>query len=402
MLLESEIAAVLESQKIRYLNISNLVQRLIFKQLRLDTGFVVIITGVRRCGKSTFARQLLNDNHIKGSYLNLEDPRLDGFELQDFVKFDRIQTHLAPMEYRVFDEIQNVPDWEKYIRSGQESGNYYLLTGSNATMLSRELGTRLTGRHLSYELFPFSFSEYLHFTEKESSKTALEDYLNEGGFPDFLRFREVEILNRLLDDILYRDITVRQGIKHHEQLRQLAIYLISNAGKSITYNSLGKLFSFGSANTVLDYISYLEHSYLIFQIFRFDYSMQKMLKNPRKVYTIDPGFATANSLSFSADTGRKLENTVFLALRRKYREIYYFAKKGECDFITRTASGITEAFQVCLEISPDNLKRETGGLVEALEFFNLKEGTIITLDQEDQLTFHGRNISIIPAWKWLD
>ncbi len=402
MLLESEIAAVLESQKSRYLNIKDLIQRQIFSQLNLDTGFVVIITGVRRCGKSTFARQLLNGNHIQGSYLNLEDPRLDGFELQDFVKFDRIQSHLAPADYRVFDEIQNVPDWEKYIRSGQESGFYYLLTGSNATMLSKELGTRLTGRHLSYELFPFSYHEYLTFTIKNAGRSSLESYLNEGGFPDYLRYREVEILNRLLDDILYRDITARHGIKHHEQLRQLAIYLISNSGKSITYNSLGKLFSFGSTNTVQDYIGYLQQSYLIFEIFKFDYSLKKMLKNPRKVYTIDPGFATVNSLSFSADTGRKLENTVFLALRRKYPEIYYYSDKGECDFVTRTSSGTTALFQVCTELNPDNLKRETSGLIEAMSFFNLDAGTILTLDQEDHLVISDKEISVVPAWKWLD
>lgn len=402
MLLESEIAAVLESQRNRYLDIKDLITRFLFNQLRFDTGFVLIITGVRRCGKSTFARQLLAGNHIKGSYLNLEDPRLDGFDLQDFVKFDRIQIQIDRTDFRIFDEIQNVPDWEKYIRSGQESGYNFLLTGSNATMLSQELGTRLTGRHLSYELFPFSYCEYLDFTGQQKGKSGLEGYLNDGGFPEYLRYRETEILNRLLDDILYRDITARHGIRHHEQLRQLAIYLISNAGKLITYNSLGKLFGFGSPNTVLDYMAYLEQSYLIFQIFRFDYSLKKMLVNPRKVYTIDPGFATANSLSFSADTGRKLENTVFLNLRRKYREIYYYSGKGECDFVVRNQAGTTEAFQVCLELNPDNLKRETDGLIEALSFFNLTEGIILTLDQEDLLTLSGKQIRVIPVWKWLD
>ncbi|MFA6482066.1 MAG: ATP-binding protein [Bacteroidales bacterium] len=402
MLLESEIEAVLESQKNKYQDVKDLITRLIFNQLRFDTGFVLIITGVRRCGKSTFARQLLSRNHIKGSFLNLEDPRLDGFDLQDFVKLDRIQSQMDKTYFRVFDEIQNVHDWEKYIRSGQESGFNYLLTGSNATMLSQELGTRLTGRHLSYEMFPFSFNEYLVFTGQVPGKSGLEGYLNDGGFPEYLRYYEPEILNRLLDDILYRDITARHGIKHHEQLRQLAIFLISNAGKPVTYNSLGKQFGFGSPNTVLDYMAHLEESYLIFQVFKFDYSLKNRLKNPRKVYTIDPGFATANSLSFSADTGRKLENTVFLNLRRKYKEIYYFADKGECDFVVRKPDGTTEAIQVCTQLDPDNLKRETTGLIEALNFFNLSEGTILTLDQEDLLDLSGKHIWLIPAWKWLD
>ena len=402
MLLESEISAVLELQKSRYQVNKDLVPRILSNQIRFDTGFVLIITGVRRCGKSTFARQLVAGNQIKGSYLNLEDPRLDGFDLQDFVKLDKIQSLMDMSAYRIIDEIQNVPDWEKYIRSGQESGYNFLVTGSNATMLSREFGTRLTGRHLSYELFPFSYCEYLAFSRQQKEKSSLEAYLNDGGFPEYLRYREMEILNRLLDDILYRDITVRYGIKHHEQLRQLAIYLISNAGKSITYNSLGKLFGFGSPNTVLDYMAYLEQSYLIFQIFKFDYSLKKMLKNPRKVYTIDPGFANANSLSFSADTGRKLENTVFLNLRRKYREIYYFSGKGECDFVVRDAAGVTEVMQVCTQLTPDNLQRETIGLIEALNFFNLAEGSILTLDQEDVLDLSGKHIRVIPAWKWLD
>ena len=130
--------------------------------------------------------------------------------------------------------------------------------------------------------------------------------------------------------------------------------------------------------------------------------MQKMLKNPRKVYTIDPGFATANSLSFSADTGRKLENTVFLNLRRKYQEIYYFSGKGECDFIVRNQAGAIEAFQVCTQLNPDILNRETDGLIEAISFFNLTEGVILTLDQEDHFTLSGKNIRVIPAWEWLD
>jgi len=401
MLLESELVEIIDSQQSRYPAAPDAIRRNLSERLRLDTGMVMIISGIRRCGKSTFIRQLLSDQSIRGTYLNFEDPRLNGFDLQDFEKYDRILSKTSQTDFRIFDEIQNIPGWEKYIRAGQDAGYRYLISGSNASMLSRELGTRLTGRHLSYELFPFSYSEFLEFAGLERGKPSLERYLDQGGFAEYLRFREPDILNHLLDDILYRDISARYGIRHHEQLRQLAIYLVSNSGKPVTYNSLSKLMGFGSPNTVLDYMSFMEQSYLIFQVSRFDYSLRKMLVNPRKIYTIDPGFATVNSLSFSSDQGRKLENTVFLQLRRQFSEIYYFSGNSECDFIVRDPKGRTQAFQVCYELHTDNLQREIAGLAKALEFFKIKEGVIITLDQEDWFTQGDNQITAVPAWRWL-
>jgi predicted AAA+ superfamily ATPase len=153
---------------------------------------------------------------------------------------------------------------------------------------------------------------------------------------------------------------------------------------------------------VADYMQWLEDSYVLFSLPKFSWSLKSVAINPKKVYVIDTGFAQANSLSFSEDVGRMFENAVYIELRRKYKELYYFKEKRECDFIIKEGRKVTEAIQVCLEVNSDNMKREIEGLTEALEFFNLKEGNIITIDQEDVINQDGKQITLIPAWKWFE
>lgn len=204
----------------------------------------------------------------------------------------------ADTPFYIFDEIQNVPQWEKFVRKKQDDGTKIILTGSNASLLSRELGSQLTGRHLDYELFPFSYPEFLTMKNQKPDAALLSDYLQKGGFPEYLKFDDTNILFRLTDDIIYRDIAVRYGIKNDELLIQILIYLITNSGKLFSYNKLKKLFSLVSSNTIINYVSFFENGYLLFTVPKFSHSLKKQIYNPKKVYSVDTGLTNALSLSF--------------------------------------------------------------------------------------------------------
>ena len=369
--------------------------------VNIDDSFVIIITGIRRCGKSTFLSQMLEKQKI-GYYLNLEDPRLDGFELQDFDKADEIMKELYGNNgIYFFDEIQNVDGWEKFIRYLNDRKERIVITGSNASLLSRELGTKLTGRHLQLEMFPFSFTEFLNMRKETPSIKFFEKYLYEGGFPEYLKKQNPPILHELFSDVVMKDIAVRFGIKNTDVLKKIAAYLISNTGKEFSFNSIKKMFEIKSVQSVIDYVSYFEDAYLLFTVPRFSYSYKKQVVNPKKVYSIDNGLSNNNSIAFSKDKGRMLENAVFLGLRRKFKDIFYFQNKYECDFVIKEKEKITHAIQVCFDFNEENKNREISGILDALKMFKLNEGLILTYDQNDEFVVEGKKIKLVPVWKWL-
>ena len=204
----------------------------------------------------------------------------------------------------------------------------------------------------------------------------------------------------VFNDILFRDIALRYNIKNTSALQQLAVWLITNTGKRISGNSLKKMFSIGSSSSIMEYLSHLSDAYLFFFIPRFSYSQKVQVVNPKKVYAIDNGMIEANSLSFSDDKGRLLENMVFIHLRRSSREIYYFADKKECDFVVFQKGRSPELYQVAWQLNADNLDREFAGLTEAMDFFSIKKGTIITHDQSDLYNINGKIITSVPFYKW--
>lgn len=367
-------------------------------QVTLSKEFVLIITGIRRCGKSTLMQQLIDKLNSSVAFFNFEDPRIFGFETTDFVKLDEVIGENTLFYF--FDEIQNVDNWEIFVRNLHDKQKVICVTGSNASLLSRELGTKLTGRNIQIELLPFSFKEYLSFKKIVAQTDTFKRYLVEGGFPDYLKTENKEVLQQLFKDIIYRDIIVRHSVRNDKVLMSIALYLISNVGKEFSYTNIKNTFGVGSVNTVMDYISWFEDSYLLFTVPKFSWSLKSVSINPKKVYVIDTGFGDANSLSFSNDIGRLFENAVYLQLRRTYKELYYFREKGECDFVVKENNLVTNAIQVCAEVSQDNLPRELNGLVEALTFFNLEEGIIITMNQEDEIIIDEKKIKLIPAWKW--
>ena len=371
------------------------------KEVKIEESFALLITGIRRCGKSTFLHQILKKQK-KGYYLNLEDPRLDGFELSDFNKIEIIMEELyGEGGVYFFDEIQNIEKWEKFIRYLIDKKERIIITGSNASLLSRELGTKLTGRYLQIELFPFSFREFLDIKKENPSIKSFEGYLDNGGFPEYLKKENQGILHELLSDVVMKDIAVRFGIKNTNILNKIVIHLISNVGKEFSYNSIKKMFEIKSVQSVIDYISYFENAYLIFSIPRFSYSYKQQQVNPKKVYSIDNGFSYANSASFSKDRGKMLENVIFLGLRRKFKDIFYFQEKNECDFVVKQKEKIIKAIQVCFELNEENKGREINGLISAMERFKLNGGVILTYNQEDQFLIEGKKILVKPAWRWL-
>lgn len=377
------------------------IEREGFEKIKLEIPFANIISGVRRCGKSTLLKQKMSS--LKNFYyLNFEDPRLIEFELSDFIKLDEIfLEEFGKSNYYFFDEIQNIPKWEIKIRTLLDERKYVFLTGSNASLLSKELGTRLTGRNLRHELFPFSFSEFLKIRNLKPSEDSFNIYLKEGGFPDYLKFKDPLILQNLLSDVLSRDIISRYNIRSSRALTLLTNYLLTNPTKEFSNNNLRKMFEVGSVNSIISFISYLEDSYLIFTINLFDESLKKQLANPKKVFIIDNGLISVNSSSISPDYGKLLENLVFLSLRRKGKDIFYFKQKKECDFVIKKGKRIVSAFQVCYNLNEDNQKREIEGILEALNRFDLKEGTILTFNQEDEYLIDKKKIIVKPVWKWL-
>lgn len=361
----------------------------------------LIISGIRRCGKSTLMAQLLRKEYPNALFVNFEDNRLCDFEKQDFNRLDKIieNNHYTEL---FFDEIQVVPEWERYARQKLDEGYKMMITGSNASLLSKELGTKLTGRHITKELFPFSFTEFCDYKKLLPSGEASAYYLKIGGFPEYVKQNHTEILTNLFDDILMRDVVLRYGVRDVKMLQRLSLFLISNVGNLLSANKLKNIFEFGSTSTVTEYLSHLELSYLFFFVPKFSYSIKVQVINPRKVYSIDTGIIAENSISFSHDIGTKLENIVFLSLRRNYNEIYYFAENNrECDFIVFNRGRLIGCYQVCYDLNDLNLNRELKGIFSALDFFNLNEGTIVTNNQTDIFEHQGKIVKAIPAHQFL-
>jgi predicted AAA+ superfamily ATPase len=395
------------------------IERDIFDKVK-DSGenpFIIIINGIRRCGKSTLMQQIRRINKENRYYLNFDDERLIGFSIDDFQKVHEIYVELYGLENTFyFDEIQNIDKWETFVRRMHDSKNKVYITGSNASMLSRELGTRLTGRHLSYTLYPFSFREYLRFnnisvskddfylTESRSIiKKHFNQYLTTGGIPEYLMYGNTDYLKSLYESIIYRDVIARYNLPDEKTLKDLIHYLASNIGREFSFNSLRKMLGLSNATTVKEYLNYFENSFLVFTILRYSPSLKKQMYSNKKVYFIDNGLTNSISFRFSENRGSMLENLVFLSLKRKDCEIYFHKDKKECDFVIKDGFEIREAIQVTQNIEdPETRKREIEGLKEAMDEYELKEGLILTEDTEEEIVLQDKRMIIVkPIWKWL-
>ncbi len=374
---------------------------------------IIIITGIRRCGKSTLLRQIAQQ-YRQYSYFNFEDERLIEFTHSDFNILLEIFLGLDPaVKTFFFDEIQNIPRWEKFARRLFTEGYKLFITGSNARLLSSEIATALTGRNIKLELYPFSFKEYLeyhHFTLKETYTTKdrsilskyLEEYLAYGGFPEIASSKDYEEVREIYQDIIIKDLITRFSIRDTKDFRGLALYLLSNISQRASFNNLKKLLQFSTTSKVKNYVDFLAEAYLFFMLFKYDYSIKKQIKNDRKIYAVDPGLVNAVSFRFGKEKGKLLENVVFLELRRQKKELYYYQGQHECDFLIKEGTTIVAAIQVTLSLhSPETKERELQGLREAMKAFNLGEGIIITFTEEETITADHKIIYVIPLWKFL-
>jgi predicted AAA+ superfamily ATPase len=400
MIRQDEIALVINSQRETFLKQDSGFTREALTDIPVVDSFATIITGIRRCGKSTLLLQLLRRDYKDALYLNFEDIRLSGFESGDLARLHR-EIEKREIKVLFFDEIQIVEGWEKYINQLLREGYKVFITGSNASMLSVELGTRLTGRHLSMELFPFSYAEFLGFNALENGENAVINYLKTGGIPEYVKTGIPLVLNTLVDDILMRDIAVRHSVRDVTSLRRLTTFLITNSGNLVSANKLAGIFDVKSPATLLEYFSFLKDAYLLEFVPMFSHSQKIQARNPKKVYVMDPGLYTENAISTSDNTGRRLENLVFLHLRRKYKHLFYYRNKGECDLIAMEKNVVKEAIQVCLTVNDENFDREYNGLSEAMQNLGVKEGCIVTLNQRDTFKIGNGHIQMIPAYEFL-
>lgn len=406
------------------------------RHLNLTTvpGKATVCMGVRRSGKSTFMQQIMKLLSEKGVakqnilHLNFFDDRLHGMTEAKLGNILEAYYSLFPEKknaetvYFFFDEIQVVPNWESFVdRVMRTEKCEVYITGSSAQMLSKEISTQMRGRALSWELFPFSFREYLdHYSIDAkgtlTSKTrmqvqkAFEEYWEAGSFPEVLsldRRLRIKIHQEYLQAVLFRDLIERHDISHPKGVTDLAHWLINNAGSTYTINSLtGYLKSLGHKipkTSVAQFLEWFEDAYFLFTTRIFDASLSRSNANPKKIYCIDHAMIRSISSGIMTNAGHLLENLVFLALRRVTPQIYYVKTKSgkEVDFIVQTPNQrmLVQVAETIVE--PKTRKREITALSEAMAEFRLTSSTIVTRQDEEKIQVPAGIINVVPAWRFL-
>lgn len=398
----------------------------------LDLPHILSLVGVRRAGKSTLARQAIN--HLMGKkgvnprnilFLNLETPQFSRYRSevstleQIFEDYLKLVTPEG-MIYCFLDEVHFFPEWQIFVKDRYErKGIKFIVTGSNSRLLSSEFITLLSGRALPVEVYPFSFPEFARAREIETGdpvamvrerhrlRNAFDEYLRCGGFPE-AAFTEgattrKEVLVMYARNILYQDIAPRFGIKKAQEMENLFFYLTSNVASLYTYNRLSTLVGLND-KTVKEYLSYFADAYLLFTIDAYDFSVREQIKSPKKVYAIDTGMAAATAFSFTENIGHYLENLVYLELRRQGREVYYFktANGLEVDFAVREGHKLKELIQVALDMNNEKTRtRELKALFKAMDEADLTAGTVVTYENEEEITEGGKTIRLVPAYQYL-
>ena len=389
---------------------------------------IISLIGVRRSGKTFLLFSLINELIQKVDmknliYINFEDDRLYPLALKDLDDLLEGYYELFPEKrsekiYLFFDEIQNIPEWERYVRRIYDTENIQLyVTGSSSKLLSQEIATSLRGRTISYEIFPFSFHEYLVYRQininMHSSKSisfiknAFSDYIFQGGFAETIGEEKdirQKILHDYLDLIIYRDLVDRFDIKNRVLLKHLIKYIFSNPATLLSVNKLFNEYkSRGfklSKDTLYQYLQYLEDAYAVFSVPIFRGSVREEQRHPQKIYSIDNGFKTLFTTAHSKDFSKLYENLVFLQLRRKTREIYYFKQRQEVDFYVPSRE--IPLLNVSYNLStPATFEREIKGLEEAMDYFATDHSLLITEKREEVYQKNGKTIMIVPLWKWL-
>lgn len=382
-----------------------------------NNPYAIVISGLRRVGKSTLLLQIARKLYQERNYyyINFEDERLLNFNTDHFqILLEVFIESFGERKVIFMDEIQNINGWERFVRRLVDEGYKLYLTGSNASLLSSELGTKLTGRYIPIELFPFSFYEFLQFKEvsipdfsklttksKTLLKRLLNQYLKTGGIPSAVKYPDQEWHKTLYEDIIYRDVATRYQINEVKALKELSFYLISNLGTFISFNKLKELLKLGSVNTVKDYIEYLGLSWLFFLVNRYAFSLKTQAIANKKIYAIDTGLVRSIGFSFSENQGRMLENLVFIALRKKKEPIFYYKTKSdaEVDFYLPKQKLFIQVSQSIT--NPTTREREIQAISEAMKEIKGSNGLIVTEDEKETISVNGATISVVAIYEWL-
>ena len=310
-----------------------------FRHLKLP----IIITGVRRAGKSTLLYIIKNQLKLKKEdyvYVNFNDERLAGFSIEDFQK---ILDFVDEQDYKkncyfFLDEIQEATAWEKWIDRIKEKHPIFI-TGSNSKLLSKEISTILTGRSVNVSLYPFSFREFLEAKKIKTENWKIDlqiqsklrkefsEFISFGGIPKAVVDDDKRLLQENYENLLYRDIIKRFNQNLEKPIKEISIYLLSNVSNELSIRSLSKTIQIKNLSTVKSILDAFEKAFVFFFINKFDFSVKKQIQNPRKVYCIDNGFVTHVGFRFSEDKGRILETVVFVDLKRNGGDIFYFSEK---------------------------------------------------------------------------
>lgn len=399
----------------------DLFRREIIGTINLTGKEIVDIIGPRRGGKSSILKLVIKRLNLAGDYLfvNFEDPYFvenNGPEIIEELLEVYQEYFGKDLKYLFFDEIQSIDDWEKAVRKLRDGAKYKIfITGSSSKLLSKEISTLITGRHLSYRALPLDFKEYLYFNKigidskkemilKENLlKRKFEEHLAIGGFPEVVLTGNRELLKNYFYDFIQKDVAVRHEVRDRGALEKMAIFLISNSAKIYSIESIKKFFGF-SFESARDYLDYLVEAFLLFELKQFSFSLKKQSKAQKKIFTVDTGLANAVSFRFSEDKGRILENAVFLELLRRNNEVYYYKTENnlEVDFLIKDGAKIKELIQVCFDLSDNETRNQKlKALKQAMAELKLKEATLITMDQKETIALDNQKINIVPAWRWM-
>lgn len=385
----------------------------------MESDLIKVILGPRRAGKSVFSLMLLKDQPF--AYFNFDDESVyeEKFDYDELLR--ELHFVYGETKHILFDEIQNLPKWELFVNRLHREGYNLVLTGSNARLLSKELATALTGRHIPIEILPFSFKEFLRAKkyevspdklllpeEKSKFLNLLEQYLVNGGYPE-VTTKDLDprgYLDTLFDSLLFKDVVKRHNIRFAEQIDNLGSYLIDNVSSQYTLRKLAGVLDFKSGVTLERYIRYLTDAYIIFSLRRYSYKSGERLKSPKKTYVVDNGFVTAKAIQHSPDKGKLLESLVFTELIKKglepNRDLFYYKTRNdrEIDFVLKNGATVTELIQVAYSMSdPAVERREVKALIEASGELGVENLTILTWDEKREVKKDGVIIKCVPVWE---
>lgn len=389
----------------------------------LSTPHIKDIIGVRRCGKTTILYQVADHLISKGlqakdiMFLNFDDPSINAASFPDIQK--EIFKINPDTSHIFLDEIQQKSGWERWVRTLYDTKKFQriFISGSSVSLLSQEMGRVLTGRHITFGAAPFSFREYLKKREWEDFKPEflaynkdkllhyLEAYLEAGGFPETIGlddFGRKQVLTSLYNDILSRYISSRYGASF-EITDKICRFMLTNPGALYSGNGVAKATG-AAVETAEKYIKYLKESLLIYDLPIFSFKLKTQFKQNKKIYPVDTGIRNTVCLRFSRDIGRLAETAVFLELKRRNTEVYYWKNPDghEVDFIIKEGQEIGGLIQVAWDVRDEiTRRREERALVCAMEELNVNEGMILTEDEENVIEKNEKVIKYMPIWKWL-